>query len=171
VVDLGSQPASDDFPPIGAPEPDARWPLELWWCPKCALVQLGPIEALLEEPVRAVESQSSRQHAGRVAAALLADRPELAGASVREFAERCHYEEGHATQVRRLALRLFDSVGERIGCVPEDRATLADAALLLDLLRKHRDQLRPVVGIHDPRLPAAGHRRHETASVARDQPR
>ena len=86
VVDLGSQPASDDFPAIGAPEPDARWPLELWWCPRCALVQLGPIEALLEEPVRAVESESSRQHARRVAAALLADRPELAGASVREFA-------------------------------------------------------------------------------------
>ena len=86
VVDLGSQPASDDFPPIGAPEPDARWPLELWWCPRCTLVQLGPIEALLEEPVRAVESQSSRQHARRVAAALLADHPQLAGATVREFA-------------------------------------------------------------------------------------
>ena len=86
VVDLGSQPASDDFPRLDAPEPDARWPLELWWCPTCALVQLGPIEALLEEPVRAVESQSSRQHARRVAAALLADHPHLAGASVREFA-------------------------------------------------------------------------------------
>lgn len=86
MVDLGSQPASDDFPPIGAPEPDARWPLELWWCPRCTLVQLGPIEALLEEPVRAVESQSSRQHARRVAAALLADHPQLAGATVREFA-------------------------------------------------------------------------------------
>src|SRR5215204_240512 len=53
--------------------------------------------------------------------------------SVREFAERCHYEEPHATQVRRLALRLFDSIGARIGCRPEDRATLADAALLHDV--------------------------------------
>ncbi len=86
VVDLGSQPASDDFPALEAPEPDARWPLELWWCPTCALVQLGPVEALLEEPVRALESESSRQHARRVASALLADRPHLAGASVREFA-------------------------------------------------------------------------------------
>jgi C-methyltransferase C-terminal domain/Putative zinc binding domain len=85
VVDLGSQPASDDFPPLGAPTPDARWPLELWWCPRCALVQLGPVEALLEEPVRAMESQSSRRHARRVAAALLAERPHLAGGSVREF--------------------------------------------------------------------------------------
>jgi len=53
--------------------------------------------------------------------------------SVREFAERCHYEEGHATQVRRLALRLFDAIGARLGCRPEERATLADAALLHDV--------------------------------------
>jgi hypothetical protein len=53
--------------------------------------------------------------------------------SVREFAERCHYEEGHATQVRRLALRLFDTIGARLGCRPEERATLADAALLHDV--------------------------------------
>jgi exopolyphosphatase/guanosine-5'-triphosphate,3'-diphosphate pyrophosphatase len=53
--------------------------------------------------------------------------------SVRELAERCHYEEGHATQVRRLALRLFDALGARLGCTPEDRETLADAALLHDV--------------------------------------
>ena len=53
--------------------------------------------------------------------------------SVREFAERCHYEEPHATQVRRLALRLFDSLGARLGCRPEERAALADAALLHDV--------------------------------------
>jgi exopolyphosphatase/guanosine-5'-triphosphate,3'-diphosphate pyrophosphatase len=53
--------------------------------------------------------------------------------SVREFAERCHFEEGHALHVRRLALRLFDAIGARLGCVPEERATLADAALLHDV--------------------------------------
>jgi exopolyphosphatase / guanosine-5'-triphosphate,3'-diphosphate pyrophosphatase len=53
--------------------------------------------------------------------------------SVREFAERCHYEEGHAAQVRRLALRLFDTIGARLGCREEERATLADAALLHDV--------------------------------------
>jgi exopolyphosphatase/guanosine-5'-triphosphate,3'-diphosphate pyrophosphatase len=53
--------------------------------------------------------------------------------SVRELAERCHFEEGHATQVRRLALRLFDALGARLGCTPEDRETLADAALLHDV--------------------------------------
>jgi exopolyphosphatase/guanosine-5'-triphosphate,3'-diphosphate pyrophosphatase len=53
--------------------------------------------------------------------------------SVRELAVRCHYEQGHAEQVQRLALRLFDAVGARLGCAPSERATLADAALLHDV--------------------------------------
>lgn len=86
MVDLGDQPASDDFPAMGSPGPDARWPLQLWFCSDCSLVQLGPVEALSEEPVRAVESQTSRRHAGTAAASLLAEYPQLAGRPVREFA-------------------------------------------------------------------------------------
>ena len=63
----------------------------------------------------------------------VADPGEARMRSVREFAERCHYEELHATQVQRLALRLFDTVGARIGCTPDERQTLADAALLHDV--------------------------------------
>ena len=33
----------------------------------------------------------------------------------------------------RLALQLFDSIGERLGCIPDDRKVLADAALLHDI--------------------------------------
>jgi hypothetical protein len=86
VVDLGRQPASDDFPQLSAPGPDARWPLQLWFCPTCALAQLGPVEALLEEPVRAVESETHRQHSARAAAVVLADHAQLVGHPVREFA-------------------------------------------------------------------------------------
>jgi C-methyltransferase C-terminal domain/Putative zinc binding domain len=86
VVDLGEQPASDDFPAMDAPLPDAVWPLQLWYCPDCALVQLGPVEALAEEPVRAVESETSRRHAARTVTAVLADHPFLVGGTVREFA-------------------------------------------------------------------------------------
>jgi hypothetical protein len=86
AVDLGSQPASDDFPALDAPGPDAVWPLQLWFCPNCALVQLGPVEALLEEPARAIESETSRQHAKQAAVDLLADHPYLSGQQVREFA-------------------------------------------------------------------------------------
>ena len=63
----------------------------------------------------------------------VADPGEARERSVREFAERCHYEIGHATQVRRLSLRLFDALGARLGCEPSERATLADAALLHDV--------------------------------------
>ncbi len=61
------------------------------------------------------------------------DRGEARERSVRELAERSHYEAPHAKQVQKLALRLFDSIGVRIGCEPEDRRTLADAALLHDI--------------------------------------
>jgi exopolyphosphatase/guanosine-5'-triphosphate,3'-diphosphate pyrophosphatase len=51
---------------------------------------------------------------------------------VSEFAERCHAEQPHSSHVQRLALTLFDALGERIGCTSEDRQSLADAALLHD---------------------------------------
>jgi exopolyphosphatase / guanosine-5'-triphosphate,3'-diphosphate pyrophosphatase len=53
--------------------------------------------------------------------------------SVLEFAQRCHYEPLHAQHVQKLALRLFDSLGARLGCIPADRQILADAALLHDV--------------------------------------
>ena len=53
--------------------------------------------------------------------------------SVLDFAQRCHFEQPHSSQVQRLALRLFDAIGPRLGCLPAERATLADAALLHDV--------------------------------------
>ena len=61
------------------------------------------------------------------------DRGEARERSVREFAERCHYEEPHARHVQRLSLQLFDAVGARIGLSAADRQILADAALLHDV--------------------------------------
>jgi exopolyphosphatase/guanosine-5'-triphosphate,3'-diphosphate pyrophosphatase len=62
-----------------------------------------------------------------------ADPGEARERSLREFAERCQLEWPHAEQVRRLSLRLFDAIGARLGCTPEDRLTLADAALVHDI--------------------------------------
>lgn len=53
--------------------------------------------------------------------------------SVREFAERCHYEEPHSRQVQLLALQLFDALAPRMGLGAVDRRILADAALLHDV--------------------------------------
>jgi exopolyphosphatase / guanosine-5'-triphosphate,3'-diphosphate pyrophosphatase len=62
-----------------------------------------------------------------------ADPGEARERSVREFAERCHYEEPHARQVQRLALQLFDSLATRLALEPADRRLLSDAALLHDV--------------------------------------
>jgi exopolyphosphatase/guanosine-5'-triphosphate,3'-diphosphate pyrophosphatase len=50
--------------------------------------------------------------------------------TVREFAERCHYDARHATHVQRLALQLFDAIAPRLALNEADRRILADAALL-----------------------------------------
>lgn len=63
----------------------------------------------------------------------ISDPGEARARSVREFAERCHYEAGHAQQVQRLALQLFDAMGSRLGLGAADRAILGDAALLHDV--------------------------------------
>jgi exopolyphosphatase/guanosine-5'-triphosphate,3'-diphosphate pyrophosphatase len=63
----------------------------------------------------------------------IADPGEARERSVREFAERCHYEEPHARHVQRLSLALYDALGSRLGCEPGDRQVLADAALLHDV--------------------------------------
>lgn len=62
-----------------------------------------------------------------------ADPGEARERSIRELAERCGYDAPHATNVRRLALQLFDALGTRLALAPADRQTLADAAMLHDV--------------------------------------
>src|SRR3984893_5439560 len=62
-----------------------------------------------------------------------ADPGEARGRSVRELAERTHYEEPHSKHVQKLSLQLFDAIGQRLGCLPDDRKLLSDAALLHDI--------------------------------------
>ena len=85
VADLGARPAADYFPPTETPGPDPRWPLELWFCRDCTLVQLGPVEPQLPEPPLAIESATSLAHAETSVRDLVRDHPELAGATVAEF--------------------------------------------------------------------------------------
>ncbi len=62
-----------------------------------------------------------------------ADHGDARERSVSELTSRTHFEEPHAKHVQKLALRLFDSIGTRLGCAQEDRQTLSDAALLHDI--------------------------------------
>ena len=62
----------------------------------------------------------------------IADPGEARARSVSDFAVRCHVEQPHSSHVQKLALLLFDALGERLGCTKEDRDALADAGLLHD---------------------------------------
>ncbi len=64
---------------------------------------------------------------------IIADPGAARERSVREFAERCHYEAPHSRHVQMLSLQLFDSLAARLGLGAVDRRMLADAALLHDV--------------------------------------
>ena len=64
---------------------------------------------------------------------VVADPGEARTRSVRQLAERSHYEEPHSQHVQKIALQIFDSIGKRLGCTKADRQLLADAALLHDI--------------------------------------
>jgi exopolyphosphatase/guanosine-5'-triphosphate,3'-diphosphate pyrophosphatase len=68
-----------------------------------------------------------------VSPAATADSGETRERSVLQLAERSHYEAPHSQHVQKLALQLFDAVGQRLGAKPEERKLLADAALLHDI--------------------------------------
>jgi exopolyphosphatase/guanosine-5'-triphosphate,3'-diphosphate pyrophosphatase len=64
---------------------------------------------------------------------VVADPGEARARSVRQLAERSHFEEPHARHVQKIALQLFDAIGARLGCEPAERQILSDAALLHDI--------------------------------------
>ena len=114
VVDLGAQAASDHFPRQTDPLPDAVWPLELWLCSRCALVQLGPVVPLVPEPVRAVESATSKEHARHAVRSVLRDYPSLRGTVVCEFAS--HHGGSWLDELTAAGCRVADDT-ERAGLV------------------------------------------------------
>lgn len=50
VLDLGEQPACEYFPPLHDPAPDPVFPLRLWLCAGCGLVQLADDADLPDQP-------------------------------------------------------------------------------------------------------------------------
>lgn len=84
VLDLGSQPPCDLFPPATDPGPDPLFPLRMWMCAGCALAQLVEDPGTREEPAgvepRALTEQAAAAVRTLGEAAVL--RP---GATVAEF--------------------------------------------------------------------------------------
>jgi len=72
VIDFGDVPASDYFPALDDPGEDPRWPLQLYMCRRCALVQLGPSAHSEPNPPTAVESATALAHAAASAKQIVA---------------------------------------------------------------------------------------------------
>ena len=84
VLDLGAQPSSELFPEIGAPGPDALFPLRLWLCAGCGLAQLADDADVPEEVVGAEPAALTAQRADAVAE-LVAAGALPAGGTATEF--------------------------------------------------------------------------------------
>lgn len=69
VLDLGSQPACDYFPPYDEPGPDPAFPLQMWLCARCGLAQLLFDPTSPEEPRGAEPAALVAQAADAVARA------------------------------------------------------------------------------------------------------
>ncbi|MGK5173606.1 methyltransferase C-terminal domain-containing protein [Geodermatophilus sp. CPCC 205761] len=83
VLDLGLQPACDDFPLPDDP-PVMAHPLRLWACDRCGLVQLPDRSPAPREP-RAVEPAALAAHARQSVAWVLERGLVSPGSTVREF--------------------------------------------------------------------------------------
>jgi hypothetical protein len=71
VLDLGCQPAGDDFPLVSAPGPDSVHPLRMWLCAACHLAQLVEDPTTSAEP-RGVEPEALLRMAEDAVSALAA---------------------------------------------------------------------------------------------------
>ena len=141
VLDLGEVAASDVFPAADDPVTDPTWPLRLYMCQRCHLVQLGPERGVYPEPQMAVDSRTAVEHARSSVAEVLADERVAPGATVIEL------DSSHGASW----LPAFLDVG-LAAADPQERADLVvDVHHLM-----HADDLDAVVKAHARRLAEGG---------------
>lgn len=85
VLDLGLVPASDQFPRADAEGPDPTWPLTVYMCGACSLVQLGHGRSAHPEPPSAVDSFTALQHAKASVTTVLREENRQPGQTVLEL--------------------------------------------------------------------------------------
>jgi hypothetical protein len=139
VVDLGAQPCADYFPSADTPGDDPRWPLELWLCKTCTLVQLGPVEPQLPEPPLAIESATSLAHAETSVKEILRDYPQIAGKVVHEFAS--HHGGSWLDHLRAAGCRTTE--GDERADLVVDVHGIAHEPAVGEMLRIRADRLAP----------------------------
>lgn len=131
VIDLGRQPAGDQFPCAADPGPDAAHRLRMWLCARCHLAQLAEDTTTAEE-VRGVEPQALLTQAADAVATMVASGLINRGARVVEFGSPHggSWLQLLADQGLRLTLpdELADVVVDNIGMMhePDQAAGLAN---------------------------------------------
>ncbi len=129
--------------------------LELFDAPKITVSAFGLREGLLIHLARpAVQGQA----------------PNRAKALSR-FADRCRADRRHGEQTARLARKLFDVLGKRLGCSPDDWELLEAAAVLHDVgqivsYRSHHKHSYHLIA-HAEALPFAPRERIQIALISR----
>jgi SAM-dependent methyltransferase len=95
ILSLGCLPLPNAYPPADAPDDEPRFPLEVAFCPACSLVQLRhvvPPEQMFSDYLYfSSYSASMLQHAGALAATLIAERRLGAASLVVEVASNDGY--------------------------------------------------------------------------------
>jgi hypothetical protein len=141
VLDLGPVPASDHFPQVSDPGPDPVYPLELFRCETCTLLQLGPgAEPPPESPI-GVDSATALEHARTTVRSLLDEEAIGPGATVIEL------DSGHGNSWL-PALR-------EAGLVERGPGERADLVVDLHHLM-HEQELDPLLAAHRARLAPGG---------------
>jgi exopolyphosphatase/guanosine-5'-triphosphate,3'-diphosphate pyrophosphatase len=129
--------------------------LELFDAPKVTVSAFGLREGLLIHLARpATEGQ-----------------PPNKARALRRFADRCRADRRHGEQTARMARKLFDVLGKRLGCGPDDWELLEAAALLHDVgqlvsYRSHHKHSYHLIA-HAESLPYAPRERVQIALISR----
>ncbi len=73
VIDLGHQPSGTSFPLLDDPRTEPTYPVDLWRCDRCGLLQLGDRFSQIEEEISGVRSATHAAHAKSGTEALISE--------------------------------------------------------------------------------------------------
>ena len=141
ILDLGSQPAADEFLPLDDNRQQQVWPLVVGWCQACTLVQVIGADEVGEQPMLAVVSGQVEQHARDSANAV------FHGLGLRPgdpFLERhSNHGGGWASALTELGLKEVAEAGDEKAALIVDVQWLTHQHTLVPALMAHAERLAP----------------------------
>lgn len=143
ILDLGSQPAADEFLALDEIREQDTWPLVVGWCETCTLLQLIGGDEVGEQPMLAVVSGQVEKHALDSASNVMKQLGLRTGDAFQEL--HSNHGGGWAAALRELGLREL---------TPEDAE---QPVLIVDVQwLTHQHELVPALLSHAERLAPGG---------------